>query len=312
MPFRNIRDILRNELRCSGTVIRRLRQPGCVWLDGLPVRVVDKMGPGSLLEVLMTEPDDSRLLPEEIPLVILYEDDHLIAVDKTDNIPVHPSALHKSGTLANAVAWHLAGQGRIQRIRPVTRLDRNTSGVTLFAKTAHAQFDLARQAKSDQFHKTYLGLCMGIWQPESGTIRYPIRRKPTSIIEREAHPEGDASITHFETVACFEIDLPEGCSFLRFVPETGRTHQIRVHCSASGHPMLGDTLYGGPSWPGLAGQALHCDSLSFLHPVTREPVFLQSHRTAPLFHLESLDILSVLQLQTEEKPAPSRTRIFEF
>src|SRR5450756_1772597 len=125
MPIRNIRDILRNELRCSGTVIRRLRQPGCVWLDGLPVRVVDKMGPGSLLEILMTEPDDSNLLPEEIPLVILYEDDHLIAVDKTDNIPVHPSALHKSGTLANAVAWHLAGQGRIQRIRPVTRLHRN-------------------------------------------------------------------------------------------------------------------------------------------------------------------------------------------
>ncbi len=300
MPPRNIRDILRNDLRCSGTVIRRLRQPGCVLVDGLPARVIDKMGPGSLLEAFMTEPDDSSLVPEEMPLAILFEDESLMAVDKADNIAVHPSANHRRGTLANAVAWHLARQGRSQRIRPVTRLDRNTSGVTLFAKTAHAQFDLVRQSQTCQFRKTYLGLSLGIWQPENGIITLPIRRKPTSIIEREAHPDGDASVTHYETVACYEI-IPSGgsgspvrCSLLRFILETGRTHQIRVHCTASGHPLLGDTLYGGPSWQGLAGQALHCDTLSFLHPVSREPVFLQSLRTAPLFDLDGLDIRKAL------------------
>ncbi len=293
-PPRSIRDILRNELRCSGTVIRRLRKPGCILVDGLPARVIDRMESGSLLEALMTEPDDSSLLPEEIPLVVLYEDDHLIAVDKTDSIAVHPSALHRHGTLANAVAWHFSLQGRSQRVRPVTRLDRNTSGVTLFAKTAHAQYELGRQSKAGQFRKNYLGICLGAWQPENGTITLPIRRSPSSIIEREAHQDGDACLTRYETAACFETERGL-VSLLRFIPETGRTHQIRVHCAASGHPIIGDTLYGGPLWPGLAGQALHCDSLSFLHPITREPVFLQSLRTAPLFHLDGLDIAKTLE-----------------
>lgn len=311
MPERNLRDVLRHELRCSGTVIRRLRQPGLLMVDGKPARVMDRIGPGSLLEIWMTEPEDSRLVPEPLPLSILYEDDHLIAIDKTDNLPVHPSAIHRSGTLANAVAWHLAqktgqegtkdvaagtrplspdkGPGTSRRVRPVTRLDRNTSGVTLFAKTAHAQFELARQADQGLFEKTYLGITAGIWADPEGTLRMPIRRKAGSIIEREAHPDGDPSVTHYEVLGTLMVEgLDDGdppCSLLRFRLETGRTHQIRVHCAASGHPMLGDTLYGGPCYPGLAGQALHCDQLAFLHPVTRSPIVIHSRRESPMFRL---------------------------
>jgi len=317
MPPRTIRDILRNELRCSGTVIRRLRQPGCILVDGCSRRVMEKMEAGSILEAIMTEPDDSTLTPEEIPITILYEDEHLIAIDKTDCMPVHPSSIHRSGTLANAVAWHLASLGKSQRVRPVTRLDRNTSGITLFAKTAHAQYDLARQASEGTFGKTYLGVGLGLWEPPSGSIRLPIRRKPGSIIERETNPEGDASVTHYETLAVFvahgeaggsgEIGMtgkagmtdetghtgengPAGtfCSLMRFILETGRTHQIRVHCYACGHSLLGDTLYGGPLWPGLAGQALHCDSLTFLHPVTRQPIHIRSLRSSPMFVLPGI------------------------
>ena len=297
MPERGIRDVLRHELGLSGTVIRRLRQPGLLTLDGQPVRVVDRMGPGSLLEAWMAEPDDSGVVPEPIPIDILFEDAHLLAVDKTDLLPVHPSALHTSGTLANAVAWHDAHRGVGRRVRPVTRLDRNTSGVTLFARTAHAQFDLARQSDAGQFDKRYLGIAVGYWAEDTGTIRLPIRRKQESLIERETHPDGDASVTHFEVLARFSLtgghaagaaaQPPLDCTLLRFRLETGRTHQIRVHCAACGHPLLGDTLYGGPAWPGLAGQALHCDQIGFLHPITREPMVVHSHRQAPLFALLS-------------------------
>ena len=307
MPIRNIRDVLRHELGLSGTVIRRLRQPGLLTIDGQPVRVVDRIGPGSLLEAWMAEPDDSTVTPEPIPLDILFEDEHLLAIDKTDRMPVHPSALHLSGTLANAVAWHFAQQGAPRRVRPVTRLDRNTSGVTLIARTAHAQFDLARQSDAGSFDKRYLGIATGHWQADAGTIRLPIRRKAESLIERETHPDGDASITHYEVLARFLVSpvcseaadsadstaspgaIPEplACTLLRFRLETGRTHQIRVHCAACGHPLLGDTLYGGPAWPGLDGQALHCDQLAFLHPITREPLCIHSRRRAPLFALLS-------------------------
>ncbi len=305
MTDRSIRDILRHELRCSGMTVQRLRQPGCVLVDGKPARVVDRMQGGSLLEIILTEPDDSSLVPEEIPIVILYEDAHLIAVDKTDLMAVHPSSIHRSGTLANAIAWHMAAQGRNQRVRPVTRLDRNTSGITLFAKTAHAQFDLARQSETGTFEKAYLGICLGRWEPASGTIRLPIRRKTTSIIERETHPDGDTSVTHYETVATIHLPTEDKnglpCSLVRFILETGRTHQIRVHCLASGHPMLGDTLYGSPPWPGLAGQALHCDTLSFLHPVTREPVVLHSRRSSAMFRLPGMEKHAP---QSEPQPVP--------
>ncbi len=296
MPPRNIREVLRHELGLSGTVIRRLRQPGLLTIDGRPVRVVDRIGAGSLLEAWMAEPDDSTVAPEPIPIDILHEDEHLLAIDKTDLMPVHPSALHQSGTLANAVAWHFTRQGAPRRVRPVTRLDRNTSGVTLFARTAHAQHDLARQADAGLFDKRYLGIAVGHWHDAAGTIRLPIRRKSASLIERETHPDGDESITHFEVLARFTIPPPRmpssgdepdplAVTLLRFRLETGRTHQIRVHCQACGHPLLGDTLYGGPAWQGLAGQALHCDQLAFLHPVSREPMCIHSRRKAPLFAL---------------------------
>lgn len=298
MPTRLIKDVLRHELGCSGTVIQRLRQPGLLLVDGRPARVLDHIGAGCLLEVWLSEPDDSGLQPEDLPLAVLYEDAHLLAVDKPDNQPVHPSSLHRGGTLANAVAWHLAQHGEGRRIHPVTRLDRNTAGITLFAKTAHAQHALTRLAEAGHFHKEYLAIATGILTPPTGTIRLPIRRKAASIIERETHPEGDPSVTHYEVLATFFLAgygqgaAPLGCSLVRIRLETGRTHQIRVHCQALGHPLLGDTLYGGPAHAPLSGQALVCDRLSFPHPVTGEQVEIRSGRDFPMFSLISGEWLS--------------------
>ena len=324
MPPRNIHEVLRHELGCSGTVMGRLRLPGLLLVDGVPARVQDRIGPGNLLEVWLSEPEDSNLKPEPLPIAVLYEDEHLIAVDKSDRIPVHPSTLQRSGTLANAIAWHLQQHGEGRRVHPVTRLDRNTAGITLFAKTAHTQHVLSQQAETGQFEKEYLGVAVGHWRSEEptcltygkewptvGTIRLPIRRKTGSIIERETHPDGDLSVTHFEVLSTF-VPIPSGgseqdtankepvmqenqapspapfsdvCSLVRFRLETGRTHQIRVHCQALGHPLLGDTLYGGPEFPPLAGQALVCDRLLFVHPVSRERVEIRSRRDFPMFHL---------------------------
>lgn len=294
MKPRNIQEVLRHELGCSGTVIRRLRQPGMLLVNGAPARVRDRIAPGSTLEIWLSEPDDSTLTPEPLPLAILFEDEHLLAVDKSDNIAIHPSNVQRGGTLANAVSWHLRQRGEGRRVHPVTRLDRNTAGVTLFAKTAHAQHVLTQQAHSDQFHKEYLGVTVGQWDIKSGSLRMPIRRKAGSIIEREAHPDGDPSVTHYEVLQVFTPThaMPSGdvpaydvCSLVRFQLETGRTHQIRVHCAAQGHPLLGDTLYGGPAFSPLAGQALVCDRIRFLHPITNEPVELRSRRDFTMFRL---------------------------
>lgn len=290
MPARNIYSVLKNELRCSNTVIQRLRFPNRIFVNGVSVRVADKIGPGCSLEVLMSEPDDSALVPENIPIVVLYEDDFFIAVDKPANIPVHPTTIYKSGTLANALAWHLTEKGVHRRIRPVTRLDKNTSGVTLFAKTAHAQHELSRQSAVGIFNKTYFGIAQGLWENNSGTIDLPIRRKSDSIIQRETHTDGDASITHFNVIRRLQLKSFNEtnsfvCTLLSFKLETGRTHQIRVHCSSMGHPLLGDTLYGGLSHIALSGQALNCDEVSFLHPARGERVVIRSLCTSPMFQL---------------------------
>ncbi len=287
---RNIIEVLKHELHCSGTMIRRLRQAGMLFVDGNIARVVDKIHPGSILQANLSDTVTTLLVAENIPIQILFEDDTLIAIDKEDRIAVHPSSIYRSGTLANAVAYHMQGSGFQGLVRPVTRLDRNTSGITLFAKNAHAQYHLSKQAKNSTFIKKYLGLCLGKWEPAAGTICLPLQRKPGSIIEREVHADGRPSITHYQTVqTIFLKDEANGefllCSLVEFVLETGRTHQIRVHCQASGHPLLGDTLYGDQPWPGLAGQALHCHFLSFIHPVSGEKITLHSKNTAPMFSL---------------------------
>ena len=321
---RTIQEVLRHEFGCSGTTIRRMRQPGLLMVDGQPARVRDVIRPGQFLECWLSEPEVSSLKPEPLPLEILYEDDHLLAVDKGDNLPVHPSSLFRGTTLANAVAWHLRQEGDNHRVHPVTRLDRNTAGITLFAKTAHAQHVLGKQAAQDLFHKEYLGVTVGTWGSDPaedpggssprGTLDMPIRRKPGSIIEREAHPTGDASVTHYEVLQVFTptgtgsdpsglmgsdpngatLAAPAGamgsdpiptCSLVRFRLETGRTHQIRVHCAAKGHPLLGDTLYGGPAFAPLAGQALICDRLVFRHPAEGSMVEIRSRRNFPMFML---------------------------
>lgn len=216
-----------------------------------------------------------QVAPENIPLSIIYEDDALIILDKPADMVIHPTHNYQNGTLSNGVAYHYQSQGLQGKIRPVSRLDRGTSGLVLFAKNAWVQ-DCLSNSKI-HFEKKYLALTHGIWETTKGTLDFPIARVPGSTIERCVSADGDFAITHYTVLKTFENRF----SLVEFALETGRTHQIRVHCKAAGHPIVGDSLYNSPLFSetlGLTHQALHSYQLSFLHPVAKQIMCF----TAPL------------------------------
>lgn len=197
-------------------------------------------------------------------LDIIYEDKYILVVDKPANMPVHPSMLHFEDTLSNGVKCYFDAINLHRKIRIVTRLDKDTSGLVVFAKNEYIQEMLTLQMKTHLFKKEYIGILEGILEPKSGTINAPISRRSGSIIERCVDENGQMSITHYDVIKTFD-----NMSLVHFILETGRTHQIRVHSKYIGFPILGDTLYGTAS-PLISRQALHCYKISFIHPITKE------------------------------------------
>ena len=233
--------------------------------------------------------DNSNICPVEINLKIIYEDNSLLLIDKPPFMPIHPTAYHQNDTLANGVKYYYDQIGLKKKIRPVSRLDRNTSGLVLFAKNEYIQEHLIRQMSSGSFTKKYIGIINGAlddlfdnsymqkicynknasifasintFRNIEGTITAPISRKENSIIERKVDKEGVPSKTIFKVLEKY-LDY----SLVEFILETGRTHQIRVHTSFIGHPLLGDSLYGNSSSL-INRQALHSYFISFVHPIT--------------------------------------------
>ena len=197
-------------------------------------------------------------------LDIVFEDDALLIINKPAHMPAHPSMDHFEDSLSNGIRFYFDKIGLKKKIRPVNRLDRDTSGLVVFAKNEYVQECLVKQMKNNEFKKEYIAICSGIFEEKSGTINAPISRKPNSIIERCISENGENAITHYEIIKEFD-----SYSVVRCILETGRTHQIRVHMSHIGHPILGDTLYGTPS-PLILRQALHAYKISFIHPITKQ------------------------------------------
>lgn len=266
-------NVLKGPMKLSSRLITRLKTQGGILLNEKPARTVDPVRAGDRVSVIIEFSEESFVTPEDSPLSIVYEDDCLLAVNKDPHTPVHTSAWHQTGTLAQAILWYYQKQGLSIKIRPVNRLDRDTSGLTLFAKNSHIQDQLVRQMKENRVYKEYLGIVHGSFIPPEGTIRLPIARKEGSILERTVDPSGDDSITHYKTV-----ETGAGLSLVQFVLETGRTHQIRVHAKATGHPIIGDWLYSHIPTELIDRQALHAHRLAFDHPLTGERINL----TAPL------------------------------
>ena len=201
-----------------------------------------------------------------MPLNIIYEDEAYIVVNKPAGIPVHPSMDHYTDSLSNGIAFYFNQIGLKKKIRPVNRLDKDTSGIVIFAKNEYIQECLVRQMKSKEFIKRYIAVVNGNLDNLEGTINAPIARKEGSIIERCVSETGDIAITHYKVLKRkTDFDIVE-C-----ILETGRTHQIRVHFAYLGHSLLGDTLYGTSSSL-INRQALHAYEVEFTHPLSKKKV----------------------------------------
>ena len=257
-----INSILQNELHISSRLLYKLIKLNKIQLNHQPC---DTRKTGTLGDTITInfdyEEDNSNIIPTKMNLNIIFEDDWLLVVNKPAGIAIHPSVLHYSDSLCNGIRFYFDKIGLKKKIRPVNRLDLNTSGLVVFAKCEYIQECLINQMKNNQFKKEYLAVCNGFFNEKSGTINLPIARKENSIIERCISENGQTAITHYEVLKEFDNYSLVKCSL-----ETGRTHQIRVHMSAIGHPLLGDSLYGSIS-DLINRQALHCFNLQFIHPV---------------------------------------------
>lgn len=257
-----INSTLQNELKISSRLLYKLIKLNKIELNHKPCDTRKTGTFGDTITINFDyEEDNSNIIPTKMNLNIIFEDDWLLVVNKPAGIAIHPSVLHYSDSLCNGIRFYFDKIGLKKKIRPVNRLDLNTSGLVVFAKCEYIQECLINQMKNNQFKKEYLAVCDGIFNEKSGTINLPIARKRNSIIERCISENGQTAITHYEVLKEFDNYSLVKCSL-----ETGRTHQIRVHMSAIGHPLLGDSLYSSIS-DLINRQALHCYNLQFIHPV---------------------------------------------
>lgn len=234
-------------------------------LDGSPTRSNVRLHAGQLLTAaIVSHAPNENLQPAELPLSIVYEDEDIIVLNKPAGMPVHPSQGHYTDTLSNGLAYYYQQLEEPFIARSIGRLDRDTSGLVLFARHELSACILAEQMRNRDIHREYRAICTGIL-PESGTIDAPIARAHDSTMERVVDfDRGEPAVTHFR-----RLDMANGYSLAAVRLETGRTHQIRVHMKHIRHPLPGDFLYN-PDYHVIRRQALHSFRLAFRHPITRE------------------------------------------
>ncbi len=274
----SIRQFLRDFGFSSHLLIQLKHREHSVLLNGKPAYLNISLQEGDLLEVLLPEETSAeKLVPTELPFRILYEDQDILVINKTSGTPIHPSRGNFENTLANAAAFYFAEKGEPFSYRCINRLDRDTTGALILARHSLSACILSADMRNRQIHRTYLALVEGHTAAE-GTVDLPIGRKDASIIERCIdHDNGEHAVTHYRTLETFRFS-GKPCSLIELHLETGRTHQIRVHMTAIGHPLLGDSLYNADGIPEPGRQALHSRSLEFTHPVTKEMLRI----TAPI------------------------------
>ena len=257
----------------SRTHAQRLIAEGYITVNNRVTKAGLKLGAGDRVDIVIPPTPPSPLLPEAIPLKILYEDDDLLVIDKPPGLTVHPAPGHPSHTLINAILSHFPHLADISdSLRPgvVHRLDKDTSGVMLVAKNSVAQINLAEQFKAHSVVKAYLVLVKGHLTPENGIIEAPIGRDPRNRKRMAVVTRGREARTEYQVVRYID-----DFTLLEVRPETGRTHQIRVHLSAIGYPVIGDAMYGVKSAV-LSRQFIHASRLGFKSPSTDEYVEFKS------------------------------------
>ncbi len=263
--FRSINQILKQELNVSARLQHKLIEGKHIYLNG---SIIDTRSSVSINDIITVNLDfyeeNDNIVPTQMNLNIIYEDDGFLILNKPAGIAIHPSIQHYQDSLANGVKFYFENIGLHKKIRPINRLDLNTSGIVIFAKNQYVQECLIKQMEKNIFKKYYIAFVEGTFNSSSGTINLPIARKENSIIERCVNKNGQIAITDYKVLSEFDNFSVVEC-FL----QTGRTHQIRVHMSAIGHPLLGDNLYGN-SFTLINRQALHSYKVSFIHPVIKQ------------------------------------------
>ena len=268
---------LREEMEMSAGLMNRLKWQDKLFVNGVPRHTDYPVAPGDMITVPLEEPEPSYPA-QEGSLTILYEDEHILAVDKPAGMLIHPSRSQFTDTLANFVAGYYQKTGQAAAFHPVTRLDRDTFGVVLLGKNSHTHALLSQ----NPLEKTYEALVYGAPTQAEGVIDAPIARRPLPSLLRQVSPEGKPSLTRYRV-----LSRQEKTAVLALTPVTGRTHQLRVHCAYMGFPIVGDPQYGSPESQafskemGTATQLLCAKTLRFSHPITKTPLEITSTYTIP-------------------------------
>jgi len=263
-----LRDLLASKLFLSYSLVVNLKHQNKIQVNGQLVHTNYRIQAGDSVTIDIDLIEESNIIPESIPLDIVYEDEDFVVVNKPAGMSTHPSHLGGTGTLANAVTFYWQGLGRNILFRPINRLDKDTSGLVLIGKSQFAHQGIFNQLKQHTIDRRYVALVERSMAKDNGYIDQPIARLDDNKRQRIVHPTGQSATTHYQV-----LDKYPDHTLLSLKLETGRTHQIRVHLSFIGHPVCGDLLYGFAS-PLIKRQALHADRIRFTHPRSGKEVTL--------------------------------------
>jgi 23S rRNA pseudouridine1911/1915/1917 synthase len=263
--------LMRDIWQAPKKTVHQVRMDKAISLNGQPLNWTVPLKKGDELQFSLSE-EENGVIPAEMPLQILYEDDHLIIVNKPAGMNTHPNDLRsEKDTLANGIAWHLQQRGEKVDAQHIHRLDRDTTGAVVFAKHALVKGILDRLLAERKIKRTYWAIVHGLMKQNKGTINKAIGRDRHHNTRRRVSPSGQPATTHFQLL---EQNKTKNLSLVQLVLDSGRTHQIRVHMSAINHPLAGDTLYGGK--PIINRQALHAKYIELPHPLTQEKLSFEA------------------------------------
>lgn len=271
----------------SRSFLQKLIKDDQVFVNGKAVKSNYRLHEDDRIELTVPEPLQTDILPEDLNLDIVYEDDSVLIVNKPKGMVVHPSAGHASGTLVNGLMFHcqdrLSGINGVLRPGIVHRIDMDTTGLLIVCKDDQSHNCIAAQLKEHSITRRYHALVKGRFKETEGVIDAPIGRNPSNRLKMAVNEQnGKHAVTHYRVLEQFT-----SCAYIECRLETGRTHQIRVHMSSIGHPLIGDVTYGGPAVKNVQGQMLHAKIIGFIHPVTGE--YLEFDSELPRYFLDILE-----------------------